>query len=115
LERAFEFYQQTLQVSEENDFTQIRAKAINGIAQLHREQQEFQQALHKHAEAIELLDKIIAKCDLADAYYQLGLTYQKMGNTEQSQKSFREAIQLFDEMQAPKQVERVQQAMRESP
>ncbi|WP_421657173.1 tetratricopeptide repeat protein [Leptothermofonsia sp. ETS-13] len=115
LERAFELYQQTLQVSEENDFTQIRAKAINGIAQLHREQREFQQALDKHAMAIELLDKIIAKCDLADAYYQLGLTYQKMGDSEQSQKSFQAAIQLFNEMQAPKQVERVQQAMRASP
>jgi tetratricopeptide (TPR) repeat protein len=111
LEKAFEFYQKTLQLSEENDFTQIRAKAINGIAQLYREQQDFDRALLNHTEAIDLLDKIIAKCDLADAYYQLGLTYQKMGDVEKSQESLQTAIEFFNEMQAVRQVERVRQAM----
>nr|WP_269086322.1 hypothetical protein [Trichormus sp. NMC-1] len=51
-----------------------------------------------------------AKCDLAEAYYQLGLTYQKMGETENSNSNFNEAIRLFNEMEAPKQIEKVEKA-----
>ncbi|QZZ22409.1 tetratricopeptide repeat protein [Leptothermofonsia sichuanensis E412] len=111
LEQSVAFYQRTLELSEEHDFTQIRAKAINGIAQIYREQQEFQKASRQHTQAIELLDKIVAKCDLADAYYQLGLTYQKMGDAEQGVASFQTAIRFFSEMHAHKQIERVQQAL----
>ncbi|MBD0343466.1 MAG: tetratricopeptide repeat protein, partial [Coleofasciculus sp. Co-bin14] len=81
------------------------------LAQLYREQGEFETALLNHAEAIKLLDKIGAKCDLAEAYYQLGLTYQKMGEAQKSHKNFDKAIQLFSAMEAPKQVEKVRQAM----
>jgi tetratricopeptide (TPR) repeat protein len=58
-----------------------------------------------------LLDKLGAKCDLAEAYYQLALTYQQMGDAEKSQTNFQDAIRLFREMEAPRQVEKVQQAM----
>lgn len=42
---------------------------------MHHLQNQFELAYH-HNQAIELLDKIGAKCDLAVAYFQLGLTYQ---------------------------------------
>lgn len=59
-----------------------------------------------------VLSKIISiKFDLAETYYQLGLTYQKKGFTEQSQENFNEAIRLFKEMEAPTQVEKVQRTM----
>ncbi|MEP0876832.1 tetratricopeptide repeat protein [Funiculus sociatus GB2-M2] len=58
-----------------------------------------------------MLDKIGAKCDLAEAYYQLALTYQQMGDAEKSQTNFQEAIQLFEEMETPKQVEKVRRTM----
>jgi tetratricopeptide (TPR) repeat protein len=111
LERAWQLYQQTIHLSGENYFTQIRAKAIHGIAQLYREQQDLAEAIAYHQAAIELLDKIGAKCDLADAQYHLGLTYQRLGNAEQSQSCFRESLQLFNEMHIPLRIEQVRQAM----
>ena len=41
-----------------------------------------------------------------------GLTYQKMGETEKSHTNFNEAIRLFNEMEAPKQIEKVKKAKR---
>ncbi|MBD1211970.1 MAG: hypothetical protein H9534_04275 [Dolichospermum circinale Clear-D4] len=41
-----------------------------------------------------------------------GLTYQKMGEPENSHTNFNEAIQLFNEMEAPKQIEKVEKAKR---
>ncbi|MCX5980874.1 MAG: hypothetical protein NTY89_03565 [Nostocales cyanobacterium LacPavin_0920_SED1_MAG_38_18] len=41
-----------------------------------------------------------------------GLTYQKIGETEKSHTNFNEAIRLFNEMEAPKQVEKVEKAKR---
>jgi len=80
------------------------------LAELYRIQYDFEKALSHHLESIEILDKIGAKCNLAEAYYQLGLTYQKMGATENSNTNFNEAIRLFNEMEAPKQVEKVEKA-----
>ena len=42
---------------------------------------------------------------------QLGLTSQKMGKIQKSQENFDKAIQLFSEMEAPKQVEKVRRSM----
>jgi hypothetical protein len=39
-----------------------------------------------------------------------GLTYQKIGQTEKSHTNFNEAIRLFNEIEAPKQVEKVEKA-----
>ena len=41
-----------------------------------------------------------------------GLTYQKMDETENSNTNFNEAIRLFNEMEAPKQIEKVEKAKR---
>jgi hypothetical protein len=53
------------------------------------------------------LENIGAKCELAEAYYQQALTYQQMGDRENSKPNFDNAIQLFTEIEAPLQVERV--------
>ncbi|MCL1474311.1 tetratricopeptide repeat protein [Argonema antarcticum] len=110
-EKSFEMYHKALVYAEASHYTQVKAKAKYGLAELYREQEDFTTALSHHTESIELLEKIGAKCDLAEAYYQLALTYQKMGDTEKSQPKFQEAIRLFNEMEAPKQVEKVQRAM----
>lgn len=47
---------------------------------------------------------------MAIAYFQLGLTYQKMSQIEVGKIAFARAIQLFNEMQAPKQIDRVREA-----
>jgi tetratricopeptide (TPR) repeat protein len=111
IKKSLELCQRAISFSEENSFTQVKAKAISCLAELYREQDGFEKALFHHTEAIEILNRLGAKCDLAEAYYQLALTYQKMGQFHQSQKHFTQAIALFNEMQAPRQVEKVQTAM----
>jgi hypothetical protein len=46
--------------------------------------------------------------DQAEACYQLALTEQKLGNIEKTQGKFDRAVQVFSEMDARKQVEKVQ-------
>ncbi|MEG3862308.1 tetratricopeptide repeat protein [Microcoleus sp. herbarium12] len=100
--------------AEKTHYTQVKAKALSGMAELYREQSDFTTALSHHSESIALLDKIGAKCDLAEAHYQLALTHQKMGDAEKSQTAFQEAIRLFTEMEAPQQVEKVRKAIGKS-
>lgn len=108
--KSFEMYSRAITYAKETHYTQVKAKALTGLAELYRDKRDFETAFENHSESIELLDKIGAKCDIAEAYYQLGLTYQKMSEVEKSQENFDKAIQLFKEMEAPKQVEKVEQA-----
>ncbi|MEH2183123.1 tetratricopeptide repeat protein [Nostoc sp.] len=105
--QANQIFHQALIFAEESHYIQVKAKTLNGLAEIHRQQTDFTLALVNQTEAIELLDKIGAKCDLAEAYFQLGLTYQKMATLDESQINFNRAIQLFTEIKAPKQVEKV--------
>lgn len=110
-ENALEMYYKAIKYSEDSNFTQLKGMASYSLAEVYREKSEFEIALSHHEESIELLEKIGAKCDLAEAYYQLALTYQAMGKPDQSQEYFAKAIQLYEEMEAPKQVEKVRRAM----
>ncbi len=65
-------------------------------------------------EAIALLAKIGAKCDLAAAYVQYGITLQANEQIIASQDYFQQAIVLYQQIQAPKQVERVMDFLHES-
>ena len=107
IDRSFKMYNKARSYAEENHYTQIKAKALTGLAELYREQGDFETALLNHLESIEILKQIGAKCDLAEAYYQQALTYQQMGDRENSKPNFDKAIQLFTEIEAPRQVERV--------
>ncbi|RCJ40126.1 hypothetical protein A6770_38055 [Nostoc minutum NIES-26] len=111
IQTSFQMYNQAVTFADDNHYTQIKARALTGLAELYREQQEFETAFSDHSKAIELLEKIGAKCDLAEAYYQLGLTYQKMEELEKSRENFEKAIRLYREIAAPKQVEKVRRAM----
>jgi len=109
--KAKEMFSMALKFAEESHYTQVKAKSLNGLAEIYRRQQEFDWALNNHLEVIELLDKIGAKCDLAEAYFQLSLTYQDMGNLNESRVNIEKAIRLFDEIEAPKQVEKVSEQL----
>ncbi len=113
-DKSFEMFRQAIAFAEKSHYTQVKAKALSGMAELYREQSDFTTALSHHSESIALLDKIGAKCDLAEANYQFALTHQKMGDAEKSQTAFQEAIRLFTEMEAPKQVEKVRNAIGKS-
>ena len=95
-----------LEFAEESHYTQVKAKSLNGLAEIYRRQQKFELALDNHLAAIELLDKIGAKCDLAEAYFHLGLTYKSMGKERESRINVEKAILFFNEIEAPKQIEK---------
>ncbi|PZV12316.1 MAG: hypothetical protein DCF22_12625, partial [Leptolyngbya sp.] len=111
-EKSSEMYCRAIQFAEESSYVQVKAKALSGLAEIYQEQKAFERALSHHSEAVSLLDKIGAKCDFAGALFQRALTYQAMEEVAKSQVDFLEAIRLFTEMNAPRQVERVQQAIK---
>lgn len=108
--RATEMFEQALTFAEASHYMQVKAKTLNSSAEIHRQEKDYQLALNHHQEAIELLEKIGAKCDLAEAYFQLGLTYEKMSISNECKINFSRAIQLFTEIKAPKQVARISQS-----
>jgi tetratricopeptide (TPR) repeat protein len=111
-DQALSLYRQAIAQTDQNQYSTIKAKALSGIAELYREQGELDTALLHHAEAIDILDdRVSAKLDRAEAYYQLALTEQTLGEIEKSQSNFDRAIQLFRDMEAIKQAEKVELAM----
>ncbi|MBW4475052.1 MAG: AAA family ATPase [Stenomitos rutilans HA7619-LM2] len=113
-EASLDLHVKTLSNLSATDFPHIRAKALNGIAFFHREHRSFEESFPYHFESIQILEAMGAKCDLAEAYYQIGLTYQAMSDAEKSYENFQKAIRLFGEMEAPKQVEKVRRSMQNS-
>ncbi|KAF3885537.1 MULTISPECIES: tetratricopeptide repeat protein [Nostocales] len=105
--KAEEMFRMALTFAEESHYTQVQAKTLCGIAEIYRQQAKFELAIDNHLEAIELLNRIGAKCDLAIADFQLGLTFSKIGKKQESRIHFDRAIRLFTEMQAPKQIEKI--------
>lgn len=112
LQMSFEVYNQILNIlkTDNSDYRQGIANSLTGMAEIYRMQKDFTKALSHHSESIEILDKIGAKCDLAEAYFQFGLTYQAMNEVEQSIVYRDKALKLFTEMEAPKQIERISKA-----
>ena len=111
IEASYETYNRAMSVVENSFYFAIKAKALNGLGELSREENLFSEAIPRHSEAISIMEEIGMKCDLAEAYYQRGLTYQAMGEIKESCQDFQEAIRLFIEIQAPKQVDRVRRSM----
>jgi tetratricopeptide (TPR) repeat protein len=110
-DKASIVYQKIISLVDDSLYAQAKNKAFCGLAQLYRQQNEFSKAITFHEQAITVLSEMRAKCDLAEALYQRALTYHKMQEFDKSQEDFQRAMNLFIEMQAPKQVEKVQQAM----
>ena len=109
-ERAAELYLKSIRYAEESHYIQVKAKALSGLAELDRVQGRFKSALGRHGEAISLLDGITAKCDLAEAYFQKGLTYRGMGEEGLCGEAIGRAMRLFGEMDAEGQVFRVERS-----
>ena len=69
---AANLYQRAIAFAEESHYLQVKAKALSGLAECDRRQSDLDIALPRHREAIRLLEEIGAKCDLAEAHYQIG-------------------------------------------
>ena len=111
--KAFEIYQRIMLELERSQYSQGKARTLCGIAEIYYEQKNFNESRLLNLQAIELLDKIGAKLDLAKALYQLGLTYQVENEIEKSIESFQKATRLFVELDAPKHLERVRKSMQD--
>ncbi len=108
-ESSYGWIESAQELNYNSHYNPLVAKVLTGLAELYRIQDNFEEALFKHSQSIEIFHKISGnRCDLAEAYFQLGLTYQKMGDFKNSQINFDEAIILFTAVAAPRQVEKVE-------
>jgi tetratricopeptide (TPR) repeat protein len=104
-DRARTIYQQTLTFCQTGNYLQTQGRILTGLAQLDRLQGNLEIAKTTHLQAIEILDRLGAKCDLAEAYYQAGLTWEQAGDLHQSQiYGDLHARKLFTEISAPLQL-----------
>lgn len=113
-DRAADLFQRTVRFAAEGHYAQVKAKALNGLAQLHRQAGAQDRAISLHTEAIALLDDVGARCDLADVYAQLGLTYEHSGDAANGRVYRDRAIALFDRLSAPKQVSKTRELFKTS-
>ncbi|HAJ58757.1 MAG TPA: hypothetical protein DCP31_05420, partial [Cyanobacteria bacterium UBA8543] len=110
LDRAIQAYKESIDFAEKTHYKVVKAKSLTGLAEIYREKEYFDEAFLCHQSSIEILKVLNARPDLAEAYFQLGLSYQVVGEMEKRQEYRDKAVQLFTEMEAPRQVERVKQA-----
>jgi tetratricopeptide (TPR) repeat protein len=111
LSKALEVYSEALLHCKMLQYKTNEARVLVCIAEIHRARKEYALSIDILSQGIRLLDQVGAYPFLAEAYYQLGLTYQAVGEARKGQESFQNATRLFIEMEAPKQVERVKQSM----
>lgn len=112
LDNAKQLYNWAQDFAERSQYPQVKARALSGLAELYRQQQDFQSAIANLTTAKRLLDRLDARADLAEVHYQFGLTYYHLHDLPASRAHFQATIQLFEQIQAPKQVSRVQQTLR---
>jgi tetratricopeptide (TPR) repeat protein len=103
-------FDKALSFSQSSHYTQVQGKTLTGLAMMQRQQGDLGAAIAALHQAIQRLENLGAKCDLAEAYYQLGVTYQAAGNPE-SEVALREAIALFESIHAPRQVAKVNERL----
>ena len=109
-QRAEALYGQAIAFAETSHYLQVQAKALVGLGELARQQQDWAGAIAPLQTALGLFEDLGARSDLAEAHYQCGLTHQAQGAIEMAQTHFQRAIQLFTEIQAPRQVAKVELA-----
>ena len=109
-EKSLKLLQRIILYSD-NPYTQAKSKAKCGLAQLYCDKKDYFKALRFHEEAINAFAEIGARYDLAEAYFQRALTYKKIGAIAKSRDDFDKAINLFKEMRAIKQVEKIKLTM----
>ncbi|MBE9220480.1 tetratricopeptide repeat protein [Dolichospermum flos-aquae LEGE 04289] len=115
-ESSYGWIESAQELNYNSHYNPLVAQVLTGLAELDRIQDNFQEALFKHSQSIEIFHKISGnRCDLAEAHFQLGLTYQKMGDFKNSQTNFEQAIILFTAAAAPRQVEKVEKEKLKTP
>jgi tetratricopeptide (TPR) repeat protein len=110
-EQAQTILHQAIAVSQSSHYVQIKAKALTGLAIIQRQNNNFTDAERYYQEAIQILEKIGAKCDLAEAYYQFAIALKQINRVVESKTYLASAVQLFQQIEAPKQILKISQGV----
>ena len=111
IEPATIMWQKAIAFSRSSHYTQIEAKSLVGLAKVERYNNNWQQANTYHQQAIQLLEQIGARCDLAAAYFQWGISLQVNRQLVDARSCFDRAIKLYQQISAPKQVARIKNSI----
>ena len=114
LETAQSLYQTAIAFADVGHYLQIKAKTLTGLGEVARKQARFTEAVDYHQRAIAILEQVGARCDLAEAHFQLALTIRACGPSIQSPAATARshadtAMRLFTDINAPVQVAKVKQ------
>ena len=110
LEPARKIWLRAIALSQSAHYTQIEAKSLIGLGKIERLNSSIIRANVYHQEAVELLEKIAAKCDLAEAYFQKGITLKTSQPASVYRTYFARAIAIYQKIPAPKQIEKINRA-----
>ena len=111
IEPARIMWQKAIAFSRSSHYTQTEAKSLVGLAKIERYNNNWQQANTYHQQAIKLLEQIGAKCDLAAAYFERGISLQANQQIANARECFNKAIELYRQIPAPKQVEKIKNSI----
>ncbi len=115
LDKAQMLYERAIAFAEAGHYVQVKAKALTGLATLQRKRGDVESAIALHTQATALSEAMGAKCDLAEAYFQFGLSVGASGapkNADPQTAYFEQAIALFSDIRAPRQVKRIETTCR---
>ena len=114
IEPAKIIWQRAIAFSQSGHYTQIEAKSLIGLGNIERQAGLFEIAGSYHQQAVVMLEAIAAKCDLAEAYFQWGITLQNKRQIAKAKDSWFRAIALYQEIVAPKQVAKIESFLNKS-
>ena len=107
IEPAKIIWQRAIAFSKSSHYTQIEAKSLIGLGNIERQANNFEIASAYHQQAVNSLEAITAKCDLAEAYFQWGITLQNKRQIAEAKDCLFRAIALYQEIVAPKQIAKI--------
>ena len=111
IEPAKVMWQKAIAFSRSSHYSQTEAKSLVGLATVERYNHNYPQANTYYQQAAELLEQIGAKCDLAAAYFQWGISLQVNQQQSTARQYFNRASELYQSIPAPKQVQRIKKLM----
>jgi tetratricopeptide (TPR) repeat protein len=109
-DQALKIYNTALQFSHATSHKLLEGKAMHGIAEIYRNIGDLPKAKEFCLQAKDILIKIESKLDLAKVLVEEALIAREMRELG-CDDNFENAIALFTELNAPKQVERVRKLM----
>jgi tetratricopeptide (TPR) repeat protein/transcriptional regulator with XRE-family HTH domain len=108
LDEAEEVANFLLEISKNLSYPLFGAIGLSLIGEIFVRKGMVYKGIEKMARSREILEEIGAKFEVAQVSYQLGLAYLLLNDTEKSKINVKEAIRLFEILEAPNQVEYLQ-------